>query len=47
MLADSTVEEKQKSRSAERMILQLVHDHEQIARRMRESAVVAEELRIS
>lgn len=44
MLPESTVEEEQKSRSAESMISQLVHDHEQIARRMRESAGVAEEL---
>lgn len=44
MLPDSTVEEEQKSRDAEGMIGQLVHDHEQIARRMREIAGVAEEL---
>jgi starvation-inducible DNA-binding protein len=44
MLPESTVEEEQKTRSAEGMIGQLVRDHEKIAQRMRESAVVAEGL---
>ena len=44
MLPSSSVEEEQKSRSADGMIKQLVHDHEQIARRMRETAAVSEKL---
>lgn len=44
MLPKSTVEEEQQRRSAEGMVKQLVADHEQIARRMRDSAAVAEKL---
>lgn len=44
LLPKSTVEEEQQTRSAEGMIKQLISDHEQISRRMRDSAGVAEKL---